>query len=168
MIKSQGNAGVALLECLNPRKQTYVVRWAITPMKDDNGNDIDNSVEYMEEKFNHKPSLSEIKSIVLDWYNSEIDRKILEGFKYGNNAVWLSTENQFNYKAVHDLAIQTNGQNLPAIFKVGSEENPTYIQFNTVIEIQKFYLEAMKHIQKTVEDGWKTKDSINWDKYGVD
>lgn len=168
MMKFQGNSGVALLECLNPRKQTYAVRWGITPSKDENGKEIENFVEYMEERLDHKPNLSEIKSIVTSWYNSEIDAKIVSGFKFNGNIVWLSTENQFNYKAAYDIAVQTGGMNLPIIFKLGSEEKPAYIQFNTVSEIQQFYINAMNHIQKTLENGWKTKDSINWDAYGVE
>ena len=27
--------------------------------------------------------------------------------------IWLSSENQFNYKVAYDLALQTNGANLP-------------------------------------------------------
>jgi hypothetical protein len=38
--------------------------------------------------------------------------------------VWLSTENQFNYKAAFDLATQTGGKSLPVTFKFGSTNNP--------------------------------------------
>lgn len=168
MIQAQGNSGVKLIECLNPRKQTYVVRWNVLPLIDENGEESENAVTYMEEKFDHKPTLSEIKATVTAWYNSEIDKRIVSGFVFNDNLVWLSTENQFNYKAAYDLAIQTDGQNLPIVFKVGTDEEPKYIQFNTVSELQNFYIGAMNYVQKTLAAGWVEKDSINWSAYGVD
>ena len=38
---------------------------------------------------------------------------------WNNKRIWLSSENQFNYKVAYDLALQTNGANLPIIFKFG-------------------------------------------------
>ena len=38
--------------------------------------------------------------------------------------VWLSSENQFNYKAAYDLAVQTGGATLPVTFKFGTDEVP--------------------------------------------
>ena len=46
---------------------------------------------------------------VYDWYNKQTDEKILSGFVWKGMKVWLSAENQFNYKAAFDLAMQTAG-----------------------------------------------------------
>jgi hypothetical protein len=79
--------------------------------------------------------------------------------------VWLSTENQFNYKAAYDLAIISQGKSLPVVFKFGTTENPIYYTFDSLEEISDFYLSAMAYINNTLEEGWKAKDSINWDIY---
>ena len=84
------------------------------------------------EQFLQPVSLEYIKNIILDWYNKEIDNKILSGFVWNDMPVWLSSENQFNYKAAYDLAVQTNGASLPVTFKFGTTDNPIYHTFTTV------------------------------------
>ena len=79
--------------------------------------------------------------------------------------VWLSLENQFNYKAAYDLAVQTEGKNLPVVFKFGSIDSPTYYKFDTLEELTDFYTKAMKFINEQLTIGWTKKDSINWDDY---
>ena len=115
------------------------------------------------------------KDTWVDWfYNNEDDRdfdynKILNDFVwvYDNVSypVWLSSENQFNYKAIYDLAIQTNGKNLPVMFKFGTVEEPVYYTFNTIEELNDFYLKSTKFIQQTLEDGWKEKDTFDFSPY---
>lgn len=79
--------------------------------------------------------------------------------------MWLSSENQFNYKAAYDLAVQTNGANLPQVFKFGSTENPEYYKFETVEELTDFYTKATTYINQCLAVGWAKKDNINWDDY---
>lgn len=165
---SEGNSGISLIECLNPRKQVWVVRWGVTPKFDENGVEIENSVTYCEEIFNHKPLLQEIQDVVIDWYNTEIDKKILTGFTYEGNTVWLSDENQRNYESGLNQAIRTNGKSLPEIYKFGSNSNPVYKQFNTIEELQNFVTQVYDYIKKTLNEGWMTKNAINWKDYELD
>ncbi|MCE8887471.1 hypothetical protein K0F07_07895, partial [Parabacteroides merdae] len=83
------------------------------------------------------------------------------GFIYEGIPVWLSSENQFNYKAAYDLAVQTGGQNLPVTFKLGADDEPYYRTFETVSDLQNFYVKAMKHIQDALSEGWKKKDALD-------
>ena len=99
MKRVEGTAGVKLLECVNPVKNTWRVRWDVRERED-------GSADYMEENILGKPSREIIRTVILGWYNEEIDREILSGFVYEGMPVWLSSENQFNYKAAHDLAVQ--------------------------------------------------------------
>lgn len=160
MKRVEGNIGISLLECVNPRKNKWRVRWDIQP-KEDNGN----IVTYMEEEFDHRPTDEEIKSLVIGWHNEQIDNAILMGMTYNGIQVWLSQENQFNYKAAYDLAVQTGGKTLPVIFKFGTDEKPVYKQFATLNELSDFYNQAMTYIQNTLAKGWKNKDSIDLTKY---
>ena len=117
MKRSFGIEGLPLIECINPKLRKYRVRWDVTYEQNEES---DNTVSFMEAEVSHKPSLKEVKNIVLNGYNQIIDEKILSGFVWKGMSVWLSSENQFNYKAAYDLAIQTEGANLPIKFKFGT------------------------------------------------
>ena len=117
MRRVEGSAGVSLMECTNPAKDKWRIRWDVQEKEG-------SSASYMEEEFSHKPTDEEIRTLVMSWYNSQTDAAILSGFVYKDAPVWLSTENQYNYKAAYDLAVQTGGETLPVTFKFGSDEQP--------------------------------------------
>lgn len=110
------------------------------------------------QKFKQKPSLADIRTIIKETINNETDRKILEGFVWKGMPVWLSTENQFNYKAAYDLAVQTNGATLPVRFKFGTDVAPVYYTFKSLEDFADFYAQAMVHINTVLNEGWAEKD----------
>lgn len=112
-----------------------------------------------------KPSLEQLKKLILDAINKDVDEKILSGFVWKDMPVWLSTENQFNYKAAYDLAVMSQGQSLPVMFKFGTTENPVYYHFSTLEDISDFYVSAMTYINTTLAEGWQKKDAIDWSVY---
>lgn len=112
------------------------------------------------ETFDHKPSTEEIVKVIKEQVNADVDAKILTGFVWRDMPVWLSTENQFNYKAAYDVAIQTNGASLPKKFKFGTDDKPEYFVFDTLEVFSDFYLKAMAFVDSTLGDGWDLKDSI--------
>lgn len=157
MKRVEGSAGVQMLECINPVRNKWRIRWDV--QNGENGN-----VTYMEHDFDHKPTADEVKGIVLVWYNANIDNEIVSGFKWNGMPVWLSGENQFNYKAAYDLAAQSAGS-LPVTFKFGTDEEPVYHEFTTLEELSDFYVKAMKYIQDTLKAGWKKKDAFDLNLY---
>lgn len=63
---------VKLLECVNPVKNKWRIRWDVIVKEDGSAN-------YMEAEFtNGKPSVDDIKRIVLDWYNEQTDQAIIQ------------------------------------------------------------------------------------------
>lgn len=158
MRRVTGNKGVLPIECVNPKKDKWRIRWDVQEHEDD-------SADYMEEEFDHKPTDEEIKAIVIVWYNRQIDQAILSGFEYEGNLVWLSSENQFNYKAAYDLAVQTSGATLPVTFKFGTDEQPVYRVFDTLEELTDFYVSAIRYVQETLEAGWKRKNAFDLELY---
>ena len=112
-----------------------------------------------------KPSIEQVKDIVLNAMNKEIDQKILSGFVWKDMSVWLSSENQFNYKAAYDLAVMSQGQSLPVTFKFGPTDSPVYYTFESLEDISDFYVSAMAYINTCLSEGWKKKDSIDWSVY---
>jgi hypothetical protein len=158
MQRVQGAKGALPVECVNPVKNKWRVRWDEQP-------DGDNSATWIEAEFDHKPATDEVKAIVIEWYNSRIADEILSGFKYEGSTVWLSQGNQFNYKAAYDLAVQTAGESLPVTFKFGDSDNPVYRKFESLPELFDFYSAVMSYIQDTLAAGWREKDTFDWSLY---
>ena len=161
MKRTEGTAGVKLIECVSPARNKWRIRWDV--QEKENG-----QADYMEAEFGHCPSIEEIKDAIIGWYNEQTDRTILSGFEYEGHMVWLSAENQFNYKAAYDLAVQTDGATLPVKFKFGTTEEPVYRVFETLADLSAFYTAAMRHIQNTLDAGWQKKDAINFGNYQIE
>lgn len=159
MRRVEGNIGVRLLECTSPAKDKWRVRWDVQVHHDGE------NADYMEQEFPHKPDMEEIRALVMDWYNAQTDREILSGFEWRGVKVWLSTENQFNYKSAYDLAAQTGGAMLPVTFKFGTDTEPHYHTFETLEELTDFYMRAMRHIQNVLAGGWNKKDTFDINLY---
>ena len=135
---------------------------------DEDGNKTESNVgTWSEHVFKKKPSLSQIKDFILNEINKRTDELILSGFVWKDMSVWLSNENQFNYKAAYDLAVQTKGKSLPITFKFGSSSNPQYYTFNSLEELTDFYTKVINHVNECLKEGWKKKDSINWEDYKI-
>ena len=133
---------------------------------DINGNKVETNIgTWTKHTFTTKKSFSQIKEFILSEINKRIDKKILTGFVWKEMPIWLSTENQFNYKAAFDLAMQTNGNNLPTTFKFGTTENPVYYEFKTIEDLMDFYVSATTYINNCLLEGWARKDSIDWKAY---
>lgn len=160
MQEVRGTSDVQLLELTNPIRGLWRVRWDVQP--DEYGGAV-----YMEEEYNHKPTLDEIKDLIFSWIDRRTDAAILQGFVWREHPVWLSRENQMNYKAAYDLAVQTNGATLPVKFKLGEDEsgNAVYHEFNDLAEFTDFYTSAVAYVNATLQKGWAEKDGIDWQAY---
>ena len=112
-----------------------------------------------------KPTFQQAKTFILDYINGRTTHSIESGFKWRDMSVWLSTENQFNYKAAYDFAVQTGGANLPTVFKFGDTENPVYYKFDNLDDLTDFYTKAMTYVNEQLAIGWHKKDSIDWSAY---
>jgi len=106
-----------------------------------------------------------VKEAVVRDINEATKQKIIEGFVWNGHKVWLSSENQFNYKSAFDMAVQTGGESLPETFKFGTDEVPEYVTFETVSELRNFWTAARNHIKQTITSGWARKDGIDWSEY---
>ena len=143
----------SLIECINPKNNTWRVRWEIS------------EGVYEEREFNYRPSLEQLQEVIKAWFNKEIDNKIIGGFEWKEMPIWLSSENQFNYKTAYDLAVQTNGASLPIKFKFGTDESPVYYTFESLEDFSVFYMSAVAHVNTVLNEGWEKKESIDWEVY---
>ena len=168
-MRTIGTKDVLLFECINPYKNKWRVRWDIQEHKETGNNGFPpySYIDFEEVEFLHKPSRNEIKDIIISWFNSKIEKTIMTGFVWNGIPVWLSVENQFNYKAAYDLAVQTESQSLPVTFKLGTDVEPVYFEFKTLIDIQDFYMKAMAFKDKVLSEGWKAKDAFDFAAYDI-
>jgi hypothetical protein len=128
---------------------------------------------YLPKKQNAQLTFQMVKDAIIADINARTDEKIVGGLVWTPQAggdpipVWLSTENQFNFKSAYDLAVQKQGATLPVTFKMGEDEegNPVYHTFETMEDADDFYLHAMAYIKTTLAAGWSEKDSIDWTPY---
>ncbi len=145
-----------LLELFNRYSDTWLLRWK--------GLEDDTIVEAF---VYPKPTMERIKEVILGWHNQQINEAILSGHKWREMPVWLSSENQQNYKASFDLAMQFSGQGgtLPLVYKFGTEMEPIYHRFETLEELRDFYLSTVSYVKEVLATGWERKDSIDWSVY---
>lgn len=169
-----GGADIPLIECINHYIGKYRIRYDIKESTEEEFKKLqDQEIETPKQVtffetdilLSFKPRLYDIRQAILNDINARTDNTILSGFVWNGMNIWLSSENQFNYKAAFDLAIQTEGASLPVVFKFGTTENPVYHEFKDIPDITDFYIKAMAHINKSLEEGWKLKDNIDWSLY---
>lgn len=124
----------------------------------------DNGVNFCWHKdYQRVPSLEELRSDIEGLVNSQTDERILTGYVWRGSRVWLSTENQFNYKAAYDLAVQTNGATLPVTFKLGEDDGVVvYHTFDDLEEFTEFYTGAIAFVNQCLSDGWAEKDAVDY------
>ena len=128
---------------------------------------------YLPKKQNAQLTFQMVKDAIIADINARTDEKIVGGLVWTPQAggdpipVWLSTENQFNFKSAYDLAVQKQGATLPVTFKMGEDEdgNPVYHTFETMEDADDFYLNAVAYINACLAAGWSEKDSIDWTPY---
>lgn len=88
--------------------------------------------------------------------NNKCDSEILNGMSWGGHQVYLSRENQFNYKALYDLAVQ-GAPVLPATFRIGYG----FHEFTTIKELSEFYIASVEHVNSCLHKCWQAKEAIN-------
>lgn len=124
------------------------------------GTDEDGNNYTWRKYYDHKPTMREVKQDISDLINAETDAKILTGFAWNGKPVYLSTENQMNFKAAYDIARDTQGASLPVKFKLGEDADgePVYHTFTKLEPLADFVTKAMSFVIATLKDGWDKKD----------
>ncbi len=87
MKRVKGTEGVSLLECINPNKNRWAVRFDMQPNVEDNGEIF--GVNYWEEVFEREPTLEEVKGLVaqaIDHYDVSSE---VSDFTVSGVSMWL-------------------------------------------------------------------------------
>ena len=140
----------------------------------------DDIYEWQEVSFYKKQknsiSLHEVKEAIIADINAQTDGRVLEGYEWtvlhgpqqGQTVkVWLSDENQTNFKAKHDRALQKpDSVTWPITYKVGEADGqPVYELFADIDELTAFVYGAQDYIEAQLGIGWQEKDGIDWTPY---
>lgn len=135
-------------------------------------------------------SFNEVCDAIIEDINARVKEKILTGYTWkvlhGEDEglvanVWLSDENQTNYKAKHDTALQyPQLAEFPMQYKIGEYEErqqdeegertetkkrPIYEYFANIQELAQFYLGGVAFIESCYKEGWAKKDSMDFEPY---
>lgn len=112
--------------------------------------------------FARKPSLEEIKELVVTAINARTEEKILNGFEWAGKSVYLSKENQLNFAAIE----RSEGVTYPLSIKVSEDADGSaeYMTFATKQDFVEFSQAASLYVLSCVQEGWTEKDSVDWDK----
>lgn len=131
------------------------------------GIDEDGNGYNFRKNYDHKPTKTELKEDITQLIDGITDSKILQGFRWNEVSVYLSTENQMNFKAAFDLNMQTGGLMLPVKFKLGedTEGNAVYHTFENMDDFTNFYTSAVSYINQCLNEGWAEKDSLDMSSY---
>lgn len=125
-------------------------------------------------------SFADIKKAILADIDADTDEKILNGYEWtilhGDDEgkavkVWLSKENQNNFKAKHDAAKEyPDLVTFPMKYKVSEDENEKaiYEVFESFEELARFFVGGLGYIETCYQAGWAIKDSIDFSVYKTD
>ncbi|MCM1167328.1 MAG: hypothetical protein NC401_15075 [Ruminococcus sp.] len=144
------------LVCIAPNKRYLLIFGQ--------GKDADGNTYTMRKYYDHKPDIAELRADIESLINEQTDTAILDSFVWNGIPVYLSTENQFNFKAAYDMAEMSQGASLPVTFKLGenADKSPVYHTFAELDDFRDFYTRAMSHVITTLNEGWREKDSIDY------
>ncbi len=112
-----------------------------------------------------KLSANQIVNLIYNIIDEETKHSIINLFKWNGYSIYLSTENQMNYKNAFDVALATDGSNLPVTFKFNKSGKTNYYTFDSVEELKAFYLAVNKHITSCLKAGWNAKDRLDINDY---
>lgn len=106
-------------------------------------------------KFDHKPSLEEVKEQVLTAIDMETRERITSGMTYDGYRVNLTVENQLNYAMFKVMG------RYPVIIKVGDADGGDVTISLTKEQYAAFYSSVQNHIKDCLQSCWEEKTSLD-------
>lgn len=140
----------------------YVVSWGLNQI--DQSNDLWQWYYFV---VNHKPSINEIKTNIETFINEQTKNIIFNHFKWNDMKIYLSLENQIDYKLLFDATMIQDGKNLPEVLKFKINDENVYYEITSIDEFKDFILSINEHIRKSLKYGNDLKDSIEYYDYKI-
>lgn len=145
-------------------EQTGRRRWTIYYGfgKDDENDDYGWDYRHV---FEHRPTMDEIRSVILAQIDADTHDTILQGMVWNGQLVWLSDENQRNY-TLWALSAERSGV-MPTV-KLGSDEEPFLHTFVDIDEVHSFISAVAAHIDNAINANRQAKAEIYWQVYELE
>ena len=136
----------------------YIISWGLEKNKD-------GSYSWKYFFATKKPTPAEIKNILDAYINDNTKNSIINNFYWNGMHVYLSIENQIDYKLLFDITTLCGGENLPEKIKFNINGETIYYEFETLDEFTSFMIAMNKHIRTCLAKGNELKDSIDYTQY---
>ena len=111
--------------------------------------------------FDHMPVIEEVRAVVTEHINAQVKERIVQGMTWDDIPVWLDETTQRNY-LMKALQVQNGTNVLPVTVKIGTDEDPVFVTFNTADDYMRFFNAVSAHISKEQATGWEEKTGIDW------
>lgn len=159
----------------------YKIEWDYRPIRvtiyeseDSDSSEIietidDTFASWEQEVFTRKPDISEIKEIILSYYDDKTNKKIVNDFKWiGRNGEVVNPKLTLDNQSIFKNIFDSNGSRFPFIVEYdGGESEPSYYEFTEVDEFLNFYSSCLNHIDTCNQEGQIEKESIDWSLYQI-
>lgn len=172
------HVGGKLLYCIDPASDRWLMAYDLSEEALPEGapEDAPKPYSYRTHLFDHQPTHEEVCDLLYGAINDACDEAILRGGKYTTLEetprtcpLYLNQQNQFNWKAIYDMAKHSGGANLPAILKLGiTDEDAYYYTITTMRQLEHFILSVFKYIETTLASCWSAKQSLDLTPYTLD
>lgn len=136
----------------------YIVSWGLTK----NNNDTYTWKYYIT---NRKPTPETIKEEINTYINENVKKSIINDFTWNGMKVYLSLENQIDYKLLFDITLLQDGTNLPEVIKLKQGKETVHYSIESVEEFKDFMLSMNRHIRECLKQGRELKESIDYSEY---
>lgn len=145
---------------INYVNNKYVISWGLEQINDD-------TYRWKYFIMNTKPSVDEIKATIETYINDNTKHIIETSFYWNNMNIYLSLENQIDYKLLFDITMIKEGSNLPEKLKFKINGEKIYYDIDTIDEFKDFMISMNNHIRVCLDKGNNLKDSINYEEYKI-
>lgn len=119
-------------------------------------------------RFNHLPSLDEIKSAIIETVEREYAEKLRYGLEWNGLRVEYTEERKSDLTGLI-VALQGGLIQLPITLNLGTSQNgtPVFHEFTTAEELSSVAVALSNHKISVCEQEWNEKYSIDWSVFDV-
>lgn len=121
------------------------------------------------QRFSHKPSLDEIKSVINAQIDAEVDEETLHGLVWKEMPVRFDAEFQANVLGILAVLSLKGDSLFPKTFKLGNyaDGTPAFYTFNSAFEFADFADALMTHKETCYQAGWAQKQALQDDDWSA-
>ena len=146
------------IKCTNHISNKWIISFDIVKYDEE-------TYTYKQFKFSHKPTIEEVKEVITQYYNEKANNEIINGFKWNDMNIWLSLENQINYKAIYDLININENLVFPLHLKFHKNGEDIIYTFETKDEYLDFYSNQIIYVKDILQTYWDVKSNIDYNNY---